>query len=473
MLKKFALACGVVAALAGPAHADQKDALTTMAQYVGSDCTLSPTQFSTWFSSGSITKNGAVNAADSVNFMPTSDCAFYKWASQMILWITSPDGGTIVLDSATFYDVNFNSSGNAVYIPNTLSVPNNRFALRGTKMEKVQPGGQAGGGDTLLSLNGSLVYFAEHANDVYAWFNTAVINQAPGFSASTPFPTTQPELANILNYATSNGANISDGNALTMELKTAWVDASTVANISQYITITASVPNYVGAIGAQTWTISTTQPTITKTLALVGVHVVGPVAQNPEMVWATFEHLTNAPDNSFYLASQTGAVVEIPYNSTGTWTFMTNGGSQTGALEAQMTVASNGDINAKPGKSIVANNVFRATPWGGLPTSASAVNNSRLVSLNSDIIQMLSMVGDVRGNYMQIGAVWTSNGSIPTSGTDTGSQAGSLALANSTMETYHQQDANTGCFECHYSSTGSSTGTSHLFSTTNVPLPTR
>lgn len=434
----------------------------------GDNCSISPTEFSTWFQSRSLDKNGLVKFADSVGF-PTdnSKCDFYKWAHQMFLWMVSPAAGGIVLDSPTFFDVNFNSSGNAVYLPNTLGEIDNSFALRGTKPQNFQPGGQAGGSDTLLSLNGSLVYFGVHANDVYAWFNTAVSNGV--LPSTTPFPSTPQELSKIVQYAASNGAVLPDADALTLELKTAWVDGTTVDDLSQYVTISADVPNYVKTSDTL-WTIDATAPSVQKTLALVGMHVVGPVQGHPEMVWATFEHRTNAPDNLFYFDTIIGQF-PVPYDSSGTWNFMTKGGSQSGALTPQMTIdGGNGDVKATSGNTIRQNDVYRVNPWGNAPTAASAENNSELISLNLDVRLMLALTGDVRANYFQVGAVWTRDGSIPSSPTDP-ELVGSLLLANSTMETYHQQGSgnpNMGCFGCH--SAGSSTGTSHLFSPSNQPL---
>ena len=441
-------------------------------QYTDGACSLSPRQFSTWFSSGRVTRGGQVTFADSAAFpRQNTACDFYKWAHQMFLWIASPAAGGIVLDSPVFYDVNFGASG-GTYVPNGLNNSGIRkFALRGTKAEGIQPGGQAGGNDTLLSLNGSLVYFGVHANDVYAWFNTAVSNKV--LPSTAPFPTTLAELAPILGYAARNGANLPDGNALTMELKSAWVDAATVGNAADYVTISATVPNYVKT-SSTLWTIDKANPTVARTLALVGLHVVGPVQGHPEMVWATFEHRANAPDNTFYFNTFNGQQRQVPYNSTGTWTFMANGGSQSGALVAQMKVdGTTGDIAATQGNTIRPNNVYRVNPWGSAPTPASAANNSQLISLNLDVNGMLSMVGDVRANYFQVGAVWTSDGSIPNTPTDPRLRS-SLLLANATMETYHQvvvpnQSASMGCFGCHHSTT--STGTSHLFPIN--PLPTK
>ena len=462
MLRKKLLAVAFTLGLLGAVDVQAYNPVAT--------CNISPAEFGSWFVSKSPAKGGVVTFANSVGF-PTNNtvCDFYKWAHQMFLWTTSPLQGGIVLDSTVFYDVIFDANGNARFVSNG---PNN-FALRGAKPQKIQPGGQAGGGDTLLSLNGSLVYFGVNVNDVYAWFNTAVSNGV--IPVSAPFPTTQAQLKQIVNYAKLNKANLADANALTMEIKTAWVDAAKVANVADYITVQANVPNYV-EVDKNTWKINATQPTVPKKLALVGMHVVGPVQGHPEMVWATFEHSQNAPNNSFYVSIPDPFFpsLQVPYNSKGTWNFMTNGGSQTGALIAQMVVGPTnnpvcaaGSICATAGNSIRQNNVYRAMPWGNLPTPASANNNSQLISLNNDIRGMLSALGDVRDNYFQVGAVWTNNGSIPSSGSDTSKQTGSKLLANTTMETYHQTNKN-GCFGCHNAS--SSTGTSHVFSSSNIPL---
>jgi hypothetical protein len=459
LLATLAALCSVAFPTVGHAA---PPALGNSLQYVQSNCSITARELGNWFDNGTVSAGGDVKFADSLAFpSEPSACDFYKWAHQMFLWINSPEAGGTVLDSPVFFDLIFDAAGNGTYVRNGAGAPGNRFSLRGSKPQQFQPGGQAGGNDTLLSLNGSLVYFATHANDVYAWFNTALTNGV--IPANAPFPTTQAELTPILAYASQNGDNLPDGNALTLELKTAWIDAATLADASDYITTVAAVPRYLRTSNA-VWTVDPDQPTEVKTLALVGMHVVGPVNGHPEMVWSTFEHRSNAPDNDFYFNSVFGENIEVPYSALGNWEFMQSGGEREGALVAQMTVESNGNLQATQGNSIRQNDVYRVNPWGNAPTPAAADNNSQLISLNLDIQLMLGLVKDVRANYFQVGSVWTKDGSIPASGTDS-MLAGSLLLANSTMETYHQTDT-PGCFGCH----NSQFGLSHLLSTTNAPL---
>jgi hypothetical protein len=165
MLRKIVSTFALMLGLAGIVQAQSTSLAST--------CSISQQGFANWFVNKKPAKGGVVTFANSVGF-PTQNtaCDFYKWAHQMFLWTTSPLQGGIVLDATVFYDVNFDSQGNGVFVSNG---PNS-FAVRGAKRQSIQAGGQAGGGDTLLSLGGSLVYFGINVNDVYAWFNTAVTN---------------------------------------------------------------------------------------------------------------------------------------------------------------------------------------------------------------------------------------------------------------------------------------------------------
>ena len=147
---------------------------------------------------------------------------------------------------------------------------------------------------------------------------------------------------------------------------------------------------------------------------------------------------------------------------------------------------------ADEGQSIGSNEVIRINPWGDVymtdadaieptygSTSTPTTRATDLVSLNSSVINQLA-ADDVRRNYIQTGSIWSGGGpnQIPTSGTDQVLR-GTLRLANSTMETFHQFPDSTGtgsfrpenCFGCHSVATNSSPsqGVSHIFSSL-VPL---
>ena len=185
-------------------------------------CTLSEQEISSWFRSGTVTEDGFVDAANSVGFPQENDtCDFYKWSAQMFLWLTSPvQADRYVFDARVFYDVSpADASGERVFIPNTAP---NGFTLRVRKLEEIGETGQAGGSDALISQQGSLVYYGIHVNDVYAYF---LSGQKGGEIEATDFPTTQADLDAIKAFA---GMTFADGAALAIEVKTSWVDASTV-----------------------------------------------------------------------------------------------------------------------------------------------------------------------------------------------------------------------------------------------------
>jgi hypothetical protein len=81
------------------------------------DTTGGAPAMATWFESGSITLNGVVKPADSVNFPDVPNCSFYQWSEQMFLWLTSPaptsygGGGGRIFASPVFYDVTPPDSG--------------------------------------------------------------------------------------------------------------------------------------------------------------------------------------------------------------------------------------------------------------------------------------------------------------------------------------------------------------------------
>jgi hypothetical protein len=438
---------------------------------VSPSCTVSQREFASWFAGGKVTPGGVVTPADGILF-PAKDntaCDFYKWSSHMFLWLTSPTNNTLILDSPIVFDVSVpNAQGQRTFIANTANgaARGNKFGLRDEKPVDIGSTGQAGGDAVLMSQKGSLVYYGVHANDVFAWFLTG---QKNGQIPAMAFPMNAQQIAAVAAYAGAKGkTTLQDLEAMTMEMKSSWVDATTVDS-SKFITILAEVPNYVQTSPTQ-WTRSgTTQ----KKLALVGLHVVGTVNGHPEMVWATFEHVSNAPNNGYYYNSTNG-VKYVPYDSAGSWIFMQSGGSQIGANTELMKVDKNGNIVAQTASPIGPSNTFRTNPWGlAGNTNSAADNNTDIVSLNVDVLSQLA-AQDVRRNYVLVGALWTVDGSIPTHGSST-AMRGSLDLANTTMETYHQP---LNCFSCHNVPSGGSSfdndALSHIyFQLQPLPLPSK
>lgn len=455
---------------------------------VKQSCATSSTEFASWFDSGEVTKNGLVDAANSTGTF-TSDCDFYKWGSQMFLWLSSPangDKGTYTFNQPGFYEVSpLNDSGSRTFIKEVAGKGGlSSIALRATKKDGSELESGQADGNALISNKNDVVFYGLHANDVYAYYRSEEANgdfESPN-SLFDNFPTTADDVTQISNLLPSNQEPISDANALAMELKTSWVEAQSVDDISQYITITTEVPIYSKNSTNTIWTETT--ETESKKLALVGMHIVGTVTGHPEMVWTTIEHVNNAPDKAYYYLTQStpsqistfgfdGSPVsgEWSFNATPannidevtpTASYNVPTSSEPAQIKTELfeTIYIEGSKTEKP-LPIVAATVVRLNPWGNVSSSSNgsekikiAQSNTDLVSLNSSVISALANKNDVRANYIQIGGIWDKHGSIPTSG-DVSNLAGGLYLSNTTMETFHQYpDKNNGfqttnCFACH------------------------
>lgn len=521
-------------------------------------CTVTTTEFASWFETGTVALDGVVNPADSVNFPDIPNCSFYQWSEQMFLWLTSPTpphyggGGGRIFNSPAFFDVSPpDSNGDRTLIPLTLgqlrlfdlraaqvgplalpiifdiegrmfSVEPPVFAQSGNQLildasgEPVEIGsarigeegipiffdpagkeiprprpiirpefieepivqkfiiddkleiflnvqgtvvsteqGQAGGGDVLMAQNGSLVYFATTVNDVFAYFLTGIKTSAipsPGGNIDNAlFPTTQAELDDIIDFAADRGVTLVDPEALAIEVKTSWIEADELDDPSDFITIQATIPTY-DTSNPNEW-VPNGQKTVE--LAMVGMHVVGSTKGHPEMLWATFEHVSSTP-NAAYSYNSTSGLQNVAQNTDGNWLFSVDGAAAP-FNQAHMRVNSSGNIEAVSPHTISPSNTIRWKPWGK-PTG-SASSNTELISINNSVRGML-VSGDVRHNYIQTGTTWTIFGAPPSST----NQVGTNFLANTTMETYQQGTSTaangTNCFTCHTTNT---VRVSHMF----------
>ncbi|MES2797143.1 MAG: hypothetical protein V4683_14325 [Bacteroidota bacterium] len=311
--------------------------------------------------------------------------------------------------------------------------------------------GQAQGSHGLMAQNGSLVYYITMINDVFAFYLSGAKN---GEISSAQFPTTAAQRDSISEIARANGKTLPDSNALAMEIKTSWVEASSLPDPQNYVTIEAVVPSYTKTDSL--WTPNATTQTVK--LAMVGMHVVGSTAGHPEMVWATFEQKNNAPNASYQYLNTDSTVVVVPQDSIGSWTFSSNGLDPNPNL-AHFTAAVN-TLIAEKGSTISASNSLMAFPWGSAANispnaenGSSAASNSEVISINNSVLGWL-VGNDIRKNYVLIGATWTNSGVAPTgtsfstNPSDPGAAIGTSLLANITMETYKQSNQNS-CFTCH------------------------
>jgi hypothetical protein len=307
--------------------------------------------------------------------------------------------------------------------------------------------------NVLITKDNKLVYYMMHVNDIYAYFLTGTKH---GRITPTPtmFPTSKPELKAVKDYAKKS---FLDENALVVELKSSWIELPPGGDAG-YVSISAQVPDF--EMGDTKWKQTGWRCV---TLAMVGMHIAFSVKGHPELIWATFEHVNNAP-NAPYRYRDSGGVVRI-----GPGTVSSGGGVN----QSRMVMDGN-DIVAINGKKIGPIDVLRLSPWGVFREYAPNPN-TEVISTNNNVQGRL-MQGDVRKNYVFVGATWRE-----TSGQGSsmvfGSTKGSPNLANSTMETFMQPAP---CFQCHSLDThrlgstdamGNGNGLSHIYGVLNGFFP--
>jgi len=311
--------------------------------------------------------------------------------------------------------------------------------------------------DVLMAQKGSLVYYIIFVNDVYAYYNTGVhLNQLPGLSDT--FPTRANQLQQICNYARNKyQKTLPDSIALTMELKTSWVETKDLPGDVEkdYVTIDAMIPVYT-ATSDTSWAISGQRKA---RLAMLGMHVVGSAAGHPEMIWATFEHMKNAPNARYQYMDMNNKMDTIVQDTGSNWILSSNASDPNYNPQKQKWEG-NFIVSLVHSSSMLPSNTLRTMPWGSAWDSvtnqqdlSSAASNSEILSINNDVYNLLPGK-DKRKNYWLIGATWTFGGAPPngqvysSTNTTPGVAIGTNVLANSTMETYIQGPT-FSCFTCH------------------------
>jgi len=426
-------------------------------------CEVTDAEFATWFKDSTVSENGVVTPANSVDFIHNNNCDFYKWSERMFLWMTSKaDAKQTVFESPEFYSVSPATNGKRVLVPHKKGLLLKASANIDKTGKIISEEGQATD-DVLMDANGNLVYYITMVNDVYAEFLKAVDQK---FMKGTTFPTTKKERDSIFAFATQNGVKLKNPNALALEIKTSWVDAAKVKKSEDFVLINATIPVY-NKVNDSLWIIKGERKA---QLALVGMHIVGSASGHPEMVWATFEHKRNTPNAAYQYLNKDNETITVVPDQGNDWLFNNNINDTTNV--SHMTFAGD-SIKAKTGYTISPSNTLRTKPWGSAvdvqpnaEDASPAAANSEIIAINNAIISKLKG-NDIRKNYLFIGATWTDSGTGPNgysynpkvdSLKVNGVAIGTSQLANSTMETYVQngETYNTygTCFSCHSNQNG-------------------
>jgi hypothetical protein len=413
-------------------------------------CVVAPDDFLLWFPGG-VSVNGVVQPADSVNFPDTPNCSFYQWSAQMFLWLTSPTpsafAGGRTFNSPTFYDVSrADSAGERVFIAND---PVSPPLLNTIHVEQ----DQANNNMVLMAQNGSLVYYSIAVNDVFAMFRTGLRNR--DIQLATPrFPTTQADLDVIMAYAKGK-KTLDDSRALTVEIKASWIE-TTGLDTSKYVVMNGMVPTY-DTSNPLHWVRTGSRKA---QLAMIGMHVAGSVSHHPEMIWATFEHVDNAPNAAYSYLNAARGISNVGQNTAGSWSLASDGATGPFNVPRQVYIDPN-ITTAVYARPIGASDTLRQKAFGTASDNVDAPTlNAEVISINNSVMSQL-VPGDVRANYRFIGATWTVGGAPP----NATNQVGTNKLTNSSMETYRQghdssSASGSNCFSCHI---GNGTGVSNIF----------
>ncbi|HEX5338498.1 MAG TPA: hypothetical protein VFW53_08680 [Gallionella sp.] len=180
-------------------------------------------------------------------------------------------------------------------------------------------------------------------------------------------------------------------------------------------------------------------------VALVGLHIAIVTQHHPEAIWATFEHLDNAP-NMFPGLPQDQAVSEKDY----TFYRAQASGKDIPASACNLNNASLLSIDVKTQRLSPTTQVCRQYPYGGGKSSnqnnIEAINRSAMLQLSSN---------SVWRNYSEIGAVWLlgSDALVPNWNPNLKTDpaiTGSVTLSSSIIETFTQNVVSqNNCFSCH------------------------
>jgi hypothetical protein len=269
-------------------------------------------------------------------------------------------------------------------------------------------------------------------------------------------------------YCSSTAAGFAPG---SMEAKVSWRVLQEGTHHTYY-TISAFLPGYDGEV----------------TLGLAGLHLAIWTPNHPEMIWATWEHKTNAPlcngtsdTTGWSLASDAAATCLA------TTTNETSGPPPASCNSFGFNVPATHPTGAAPitGDAI---NVCRQYAHGNQEGTAvngndNAANLAAITELNEALVGdeglITKLPGDsplsVWANYEMIGAIWTKDGAdsgpppVPSTqaqgpGNADSPQRGSLELTNMTLETFQQGDTSAipNCFGCHNYTAENPLGVSHI-----------
>jgi len=356
---------------------------------------------------GTIPKQDAVPEPDPRAFQSKSNLEFHEISWQYFLWLTEEVKGGKLRFETMYSDKDID--------PNNKMANVGSLAVKSTKNMVLGGINQATSDGILVDQDGRAVYTTIMINDIYRDF--VIKNKLYDPEALRNFPDT---------------TNFPIG---AFSLKAAWKVVADGENASNYYTTEAQIQK-LGYSGKK---IVLTNQLETVKVALVGFHIAVVVNGHPEMIWATFEHVNNAP---YTVADQlqTDIVSEEGY------TFYK---SKTLAQDCNNKAIPVLKLDTVTQTLTPATQVFRQFRLG----SGRSANQNNIDRLNAQIHGELAP-NSIWRNYVEIGAIWfkSSNALKPNSSFNSNSAllTGSTQLSNSVIETFTQSDSELNqCFGCH------------------------
>jgi hypothetical protein len=372
---------------------------------------------------------------ESANQEPMTFCAFYLWSWQTFLFTMQADPASgDKRPRLLTYDTPADLFGPRV----ALAFPSaSRLAggaqtlLRLAPRVEKQPGPtnvsdilQAGSRGVVVDQNGRPILYQVHLNGAFSKFvrdhGFSDLDKLKNAKADLEFPTG------------------------VVELKSSWRVLRQNETAKGLFTTRAMVPRLINIADKDGKSLIATDPNqaTEETVALLGLHVVGVVAGHPEFIWATFEHVDNAPDLPNGLDPHGTAPVDNSRN----WTLYAKG--TPAASSNKKTVPP--QLRLDEAKQVLApvTHVFRESAFGGSPHA------NLITGLTNSVHQQLPPELDVWKHYFLVGALWLRNPAQDFKPdmefSDLNRLEGAKLLSNSTMETFTQREsARPHCFRCH------------------------
>ncbi len=344
-----------------------------------------------------------------------NNCDFHQWSWNAFLWLTQD------LDGETRFE-HMPADGIETK-PGVLDALIGRSAKART-LDNID---EAGPNGIMIDLQGRPIYYSIHSDSTFGDFikqnDLLDPEKLRAFNPNEAFPVG------------------------SLTLKAAWKVVAPGQDVSSFYTREAEIELLTTRNGK----IVPSGQTEPVKVALVGFHIGGTVAHHPEMIWATFEHLQNAPD----LPKPMNEMAPNDVVSNTDWTFYK---AATPFKDCNINAAGAGALKLDEAAQTLSpiTEVCRLIPFGG----GSANNVANIKSLNDSVHSQLK---DVWKNYFEVGAIWfvVNDGLKPNCTFQPGSLEcrgdpekpaliGSTQLSNTTVETFTQsQSTQNNCFACH------------------------